>query len=66
MVTSNVYRLASSGDKELMQKNLVADPASRFLWQLPSAAAGSRADLGFDPRRGGQPRPNSGRAVLRH
>ncbi|HYI93105.1 MAG TPA: DUF1549 and DUF1553 domain-containing protein [Bryobacteraceae bacterium] len=32
MMTSNVYRLASSGDKELTKKNLQADPSSRFLW----------------------------------
>jgi hypothetical protein len=32
MLTSNTYRLASSGDKELMKKNLIADPSSRFLW----------------------------------
>src|SRR5205085_2577146 len=34
MLTSNVYRLASSGDKEQMKKNLVADPSSRFLWSF--------------------------------
>jgi hypothetical protein len=34
MLTSNVYRLASFGDKELMKKNLVADPSSRFLWSF--------------------------------
>ena len=34
MLTSNVYRLASSGDKELMKKNLVADPLSRYLWSF--------------------------------
>ena len=34
MMTSNVYRLASSGDKELMKKNLQADPSSRFLWSF--------------------------------
>jgi len=34
MMTSNVYRLASSGDNELMKKNLVADPLKRFLWSF--------------------------------
>ncbi len=34
MLTSNVYRLASSGDKDLIKKNLVADPLSRFLWSF--------------------------------
>ena len=34
MLTSNVYRLASSGDKELVKKNLVADPSGRFLWSF--------------------------------
>ena len=34
MMTSNVYRLSSSGPKELMKKNLVADPSSRFLWSF--------------------------------
>ncbi len=31
ILTSNVYRLASSGDPELMKKNLAADPLRRFL-----------------------------------
>jgi hypothetical protein len=34
ILTSNVYRLASSGDTELLKKNLVADPARRFLWSF--------------------------------
>ena len=34
MLTSNVYRLASFGDKEQVRKNLVADPSSRFLWSF--------------------------------
>ena len=34
MMTSSAYRLSSSGDKELMKKNLVADPSSRFLWSF--------------------------------
>jgi len=34
MLTSNVYRLASSGDKELIKKNLEADPLRRFLWSF--------------------------------
>lgn len=34
MLTSNVYRLASFGDKELMKKNLEADPQSRYLWSF--------------------------------
>jgi hypothetical protein len=34
IMTSNVYRLASSGDKDLMKKNLEADPSSRFLWSF--------------------------------
>ena len=34
IMTSNVYRLASSGDKELMKKNLAADPSNRFLWSF--------------------------------
>jgi Protein of unknown function (DUF1553)/Protein of unknown function (DUF1549) len=32
IMTSKVYRLASSGDNELTKKNLAADPARRFLW----------------------------------
>lgn len=31
IVTSQVYRLASSGDKGLMKANLAADPSNRFL-----------------------------------
>ena len=31
IVTSQVYRLASSGDKDLMKANLAADPSNRFL-----------------------------------
>ena len=34
IMTSNVYRLASSGDSELMKRNLVADPSNRFLWSF--------------------------------
>lgn len=34
MMTSRTYRLASSGDKELVKKNLAADPSSRFLWSF--------------------------------
>ena len=34
IMTSNVYRLASSGDKELTKKNLAADPSNRFLWSF--------------------------------
>lgn len=34
MMTSNVYRLASSGDKEVMKKNMAADPLGRFLWSF--------------------------------
>ena len=34
MLTSNVYRLASFGDKELTKKNLAADPSGRFLWSF--------------------------------
>ena len=34
MLTSNVYRLAGFGDKELIKKNLAADPSSRFLWSF--------------------------------
>jgi hypothetical protein len=34
IMTSNVYRLASSGDKELIRKNLEADPARSFLWSF--------------------------------
>ena len=34
MLTSKVYRLASSGGKDLMKQNLVADPSSRFLWSF--------------------------------
>ncbi|MEO6724123.1 MAG: DUF1549 and DUF1553 domain-containing protein, partial [Blastocatellia bacterium] len=34
MLTSKVYRLASSGDKEVMKRNLEADPLSRFLWSF--------------------------------
>ncbi|MFN0120750.1 MAG: DUF1553 domain-containing protein, partial [Blastocatellia bacterium] len=32
MLTSNVYRLASAGDKEVMKKNLEVDPFQRYLW----------------------------------
>ncbi len=31
IMTSEVYRLASSGDKKLIEKNLIADPSNRFL-----------------------------------
>jgi hypothetical protein len=34
MMTSNVYRLASSGDQEQMKKNLAADPSKTFLWSF--------------------------------
>ena len=34
MMMSRTYRLASSGDKELTRKNLVADPAGRYLWSF--------------------------------
>ncbi len=34
MMTSNVYRLASSGDKEVMKKNLELDPLQRYLWSF--------------------------------
>jgi len=34
MMTSNVYRLASSGDKAQMKKNLNLDPSGRFLWSF--------------------------------
>jgi hypothetical protein len=34
MMMSRTYRLASSGDKELMKKNLAADPSGRFLWSF--------------------------------
>jgi Protein of unknown function (DUF1553)/Protein of unknown function (DUF1549) len=34
IMTSNVYRLASSGDRELMKKNLAADPLKSFLWSF--------------------------------
>ena len=55
MVTSNAYRLASYGDKELVKTNLEADPANTLPLALPPAAPGSRADLGFDPHRRRQP-----------
>jgi uncharacterized protein DUF1553/uncharacterized protein DUF1549 len=34
IMTSNVYRLASYGERELMEKNLAADPARRFFWSF--------------------------------
>ncbi len=34
MMTSRAYRLATYGDKELMKKNLIADPANRYLWSF--------------------------------
>ena len=34
MMMSRTYRLASSGDKEVTKKNLVADPAGRYLWSF--------------------------------
>ncbi len=34
MLTSKVYRLASSGDKEVTKKNLELDPLGRFLWSF--------------------------------
>jgi hypothetical protein len=34
MMTSNVYKLASSGNKDVFKKNLEADPAQRFLWSF--------------------------------
>jgi len=34
ILTSNVYRLASSGEQELMKKNLATDPLKGFLWSF--------------------------------
>lgn len=34
IMTSDTYKLASSGDKEVMRKNLEADPGARFLWSF--------------------------------
>jgi hypothetical protein len=34
MLTSNVYKLASSGAKEMMSRNLAVDPSNRFLWSF--------------------------------
>jgi len=34
MMTSRTYRLASSGDKDLLKRNLEADPSNRFLWSF--------------------------------
>jgi hypothetical protein len=34
IMTSNVYRLASSGESELTKKNMEADPLGRFLWRF--------------------------------
>jgi hypothetical protein len=34
ILTSKVYRLASSGDKELLKNNLAVDPSRRFLWSF--------------------------------
>lgn len=34
IMTSEAYRLASSGDKEITKKNLVIDSANRFLWSF--------------------------------
>ena len=34
IMTSDVYRLASSGDNELTKKNMEADPLGRFLWRF--------------------------------
>ncbi len=34
IMTSNVYRLASAGDKEVMKKNLELDPLQRYLWSF--------------------------------
>jgi Protein of unknown function (DUF1553)/Protein of unknown function (DUF1549) len=34
IMTSNVYRLASSGDPEMSKKNMAADPLGRFLWRF--------------------------------
>ena len=34
MMMSRTYRLASSGNKELTKKNLVADPAGRYFWSF--------------------------------
>lgn len=34
MLTSNTYRLASSGDKELTKRNLASDPSARYLWSF--------------------------------
>jgi len=34
MMTSQAYRLASAGDKVLVSKNLVADPANKHLWSF--------------------------------
>ena len=34
IMTSQAYRLASSGDPDLTKKNLATDPANRFLWSF--------------------------------
>jgi hypothetical protein len=34
IMTSNVYRLAGSGDPEISKKNMEADPLGRFLWRF--------------------------------
>ena len=34
IMTSQAYRLASSGDQDLTKKNLATDPANRFLWSF--------------------------------
>jgi uncharacterized protein DUF1553/uncharacterized protein DUF1549 len=34
IMTSNVYRLASSGYPEMSKKNMAADPLGRFLWRF--------------------------------
>jgi hypothetical protein len=34
IMTSDAYKLASSGDKETIRKNLEIDPANRFLWSF--------------------------------
>ena len=66
IVTSETYKLASEVDPELVKAQYQDRSEQHLSLAFPPATARSRADLGFDLHRGRQPRPDRGRAVVRH
>ncbi len=65
IVTSDTYKLASEVDPALAKANDRGRSGQHASLALPPAPARSRADLGFDPVGGRQPRPVRRRAVVR-